>query len=193
MDTEIFNLWISNMEDHFGKRLKQPKFYQKELQHIPADAFEQICKNRIRNSPPNPSQFPTIQSLLEDWQGWVTTNPDRIDSRYSNCPECLGYGGYVVTGIAARTDHGNSAPATERIYISCPCRTAPEFRRYLKNPAFFTKGIQMSRLAIERAGGNILFPMLDEDDSDISVPRPTEKRDPGMKHIEHSLPKGDRD
>lgn len=75
-----------------------------ELQFIPGEAFEDICKTIMRSKAPN-TAFPSVNELLGGWESWQKSHSDRVVKEVRTpCKACKGVG-YWIVGYA-KASHG---------------------------------------------------------------------------------------
>jgi len=189
MDNKTFDDCVGMLEDHFGKKLKEPRFYWDELKQLPGDAFQSICKFHIRTHGPTPGNFPTIQALMEAWQQWLKAHPHRQEViKWEFCQYC---------------EENSPGLILVRILLEKPMYEKPELNyrntvvrcghcqnEQYRNPTW----PRYRRKEIEGKGWETVTQIhTAREEKEMPVQRPSETRSPGMKHIGHSLPKGDRD
>jgi len=189
MDSNTFTTCMDQLQDHFNKRLKDAGQYWEALHQLPGDAFVDICKARIWNHSPNPGQFPTIQGLVDDWQAWLKKHPHRQEIiRWEFCPYCEdGSPGLIEVRIPLEEPiYPNPESNYRNTLVRCGhCNNAQH-----RNPTW----PRHKREEMQGKGWEIVTEIHTiEDEEDISVPRPPKGRQPGVTHIEQSLPIGDRE
>jgi len=70
-----------------------------DLQFIPGEAFEDICKTIMRSKAPN-TAFPSVNELLGGWESWQKSHSDRVLKDVKTwCEACKGVG-YFAVGYA---------------------------------------------------------------------------------------------
>lgn len=196
MDNKTFNTCMTMMEEHFGKKLKEPRFYWEELKQLPSDAFETICKTKIKQYAPTPGHFPTIQVLLEDFQGWLKSHPHRQEViKWEYCPYCESHspGLILVKKELKEQIYTNQEHNYRSTIVRCGHCVNAEYR----NPTW----PKYKQEEIEGRGWTIITKRhepMDEKDVRVShgtddCPRSKRVRADGFTHIEHSLPTMDRD
>jgi hypothetical protein len=95
MHIENFEIGLKKAENWFKKNLTtdQMETYYTHLSFIPDVAIVDIFNDIIKETKPNPSQFPTINDLFKGWYKWQQDHPHMIEKRKKvNCSECAGAG-----------------------------------------------------------------------------------------------------
>lgn len=80
MDSTAFTQGMEDLQDHFGKRLRDARHYWDGVKQIPNEAWEEIVAWRIKTHAPMPGQFPTIQQLVDAYcgpEGWLDRHPEK--------------------------------------------------------------------------------------------------------------------
>jgi len=195
MTDESFIRGMDDLQDHFNKRIKDTRFYWDEVKHIPDEAWKDIVRWRVRSHAPQPSNFPTIQALIDAYSGpggWLDHNPSsRAKAEVWHCQYCEPAApGTIEVGIPLEKPMYPVAEMNFRnTVVRCGhCRNWEDRR----NPTWPRLRVQ----EIEARGWTVLtkeHPLEDEEQGWQRVSRPSEARRPGMRHIEESLPVGDRD
>ena len=195
MNIEAFGRGIEDLQDHFGKRLKDTRFYWDSLKHIPDQAWQQIVRGRIKSHAPHPGQFPTIQQLLDGYAGpggWLDQNPSqRAKPPAEYCPYCesAAPGTIEVAIPLEKPMYPVESMNYRHTVVRCGhCRNWEERR----NPTW----PRMRHDEIENKGWRVLTakrPDHEEHPGWKRVDMPSPVRRPGPRHIEESLPVGDRD
>lgn len=189
MDSNAFTECMGMLEEHHGKKLKEPRFYWDDLKGLPADAMRDMCKGWIRNHGPTPGNFPTIQALQEEWQAWLKKHPHRQEViRWEFCEYCEPDSpGLILIRIPLEKPIYRKEDSNYReTVVRCKHCNNGQYR----NPTWPRYTVE----DIQARGWTVVTKRhRREDDSDLRVPRPSEKRVPEMTHIEKCLPVGDRD
>lgn len=92
LDVSVFDENMEKISEAFGSRWteKKAEAYYEHVSHLPNEAFEDICKDWIKQS----SSFPRIADLLRAWHDWRDANRNKTVSgiEKSDCKECGGEG-----------------------------------------------------------------------------------------------------
>jgi hypothetical protein len=91
-----------------------------DLQHIPGEAFNEICGSVRRSKAPN-TAFPSINDFLMSWESWQKGNIDRmVRDEKEPCQECHGVG-YFIVGYAS-----NGFGGKHKGWVNCAtCKNNP--------------------------------------------------------------------
>jgi hypothetical protein len=198
MDETQWNDQIGVLEGYFGKDIRGSKKnpgagrqYWEELRGLPGDAFTEICRACMKQHPPVPSHFPTIQQILDDWQGWLKSHPDRqARVQWEFCRYCEpdAPGTIEVAIPLEKAIYRDPDHNYRHTVVRCGhCRNDEN-----RNPTW-------PRLTVDqiRARGWTVITKehqaQEEEDPWRKTPRPSPDRSPGMKSIQDSLPAGDID
>lgn len=169
-----FEKWIRKLERRFGRRPMTEESigeWYSELREIPGEAWTEICSWWWERE----KHFPTPGEFKDAKRDWLAKNQETVAWEYTACGDCFGHGGYIVEGLAAVTDAGNHLPSDTQIWITCTCREAPEFRRWRSQGRMArTRGLQMTRGEIVRAGGHVVWPTWDEEQPSPMMPAPAD-------------------
>lgn len=181
MENKTYNECVSDLEDHFGKKLKSPKFYYTELKHIPDQAFREIVRGRIRAKAPNPGQFPTIQELLDDWRQWLENHPDKkARVEYVFCPHCESHmPGQIRVRIPSQSQEYIRMGITHRESLVL-CGHCPNATMETRNPTWPRLRVD----EIESRGWEVLTQYRTREDDD---PAPKEWMAEWKRHTERAL------
>jgi len=145
LDVNVFDENMEKIGEAFGARWtdKRSEVYYEHVNHIPKEAFEDICKGWIKQS----SSFPKIADLLRSWHDWRDANRNKTISgiEKSDCKECGGEG--YLYGIK----EGHGYPY-ETMFYCAKCRNARN-RNQAVDKRRFTKE-QIIDLGYQLSDGN---------------------------------------
>lgn len=91
--------------------------YYTHLSFIPDAAIVNIVNDIIKETKPNPSQFPTINDFFKGWYKWQADNPHMMKKRERrNCAECYGRG---WLWFRVPPDEKNKYPHAYEFIVAC--------------------------------------------------------------------------